>query len=168
MKGMSREAWSHLLLFLHVTGAIVGVGPSLTYGMWVSVAERGEVGPPAAVLAMIRRIDRHVATPALLSQAATGGVLVWLEGLRFWRTAWLVSGVGIYVVVIVVAVAVVGPWSRRRLALAERGGRAGSPEVAAAYEAATRRVRPAVGVAAALTLVILYLMIAKPALWSAG
>lgn len=165
---MSRGTWVPLVLFLHVTGAIAGVGPSLTYGMWTSVAERGEVGPEASVLAMIRRIDRHLATPALLSQAATGGVLVWLEGLRFWRTAWLVSGVAVYVLVMVVAVALVGPWSRRRLALAERGGRGGPPEVAGAYEAMSRRLRPLIGAVALLTLVILYLMIAKPALWSAG
>lgn len=161
---MSRGSWIDLFLFLHVMGAIAGVGPSLTYGMWVARTQRLAPEATAWVLRMVHVIDRRLATPALAAQAVTGTALIVLERWRLAHARWLDVGIGLYVVVMVAALALVGPLARRRLALAERGGRQGPPEVAAEFEAASRRLRPLLGVVSILTVAILYLMIVKPSL----
>jgi hypothetical protein len=72
---MTRHGWFELFLFLHVTGAVTALGPSLTYSLW----RRREAAAPetrAFVLRGISWIDRRVATPSFAMQAVTGAALV--------------------------------------------------------------------------------------------
>lgn len=161
---MDRGDWLSVVLFLHVLGAIAGVGPPLTYGVWIVRTERLRPEATAWILLTVRWVDRHLATPALLAQAVTGGLLVWLGRWDFFRTAWLLLGAGIYVAVVVAAVALVGPLSRRRLQLAERAPY--DPGAKEEYGAVSRRLRPILAVVSVATLSIVYLMVGKPALWS--
>ena len=155
---------TNLVLFLHVLGAIVAVGPSATYGIWIRRTERVEPQAAPHVLRTVRWIDRRLVTPAFAAQAVTGILLIRLEHVAFWRAHWLVAGVAIYAAVMAGAIAVVGPLARRRLDLAERGGPNGPDDVRLAYEAVGRRLRPILGVVAVATLAIVYLMVAKPSL----
>lgn len=166
---MSRAAWIQLFLFLHVFGAVAAVGPTLTYGLWLSRAERSGPAVRAFVLRTTSWVDGHLATPAFMVQAVTGVALILLLRIRFLHTAWLLSGVSLYVVTAVFAITVYAPVVRRQIALAEHlAGRPDDPAAVEEYASVSRRAR-ALGIAAILlTVAILVFMIVKPALWSAG
>lgn len=70
---MSRGFWIDLFLFLHVLGAIAAVGPTFTYAMWAARAEGTKPDVRAFVLETVSWVDGHLATPAFMIQAVTGG-----------------------------------------------------------------------------------------------
>jgi uncharacterized membrane protein len=166
---MSRASWIQVFLFLHVLGAIAAVGPTLTYALWLVRAEKAGPQHRAFVLRTTSWVDGHLATPAFILQAVTGVVLVLLQRWRFFHTAWLLTGVAIYVATAVFAVTLYAPVVRRQIALAERLAEASEDQaVSVEYSVVAARAR-AFGIAAiVLTIAILYLMIVKPTLWSAG
>jgi uncharacterized membrane protein len=166
---VTRAFWIDAFVFLHVLGAITAVGPTLTYGLWISRATPGDLGVRAFVLRTVSWVDRHLATPSFMVQAATGTALVLLLRLRFWHTAWLLGGVGLYALTAVFAITVYAPVIRRQIALAERAAAdPADPAVEADYRRTAARARTLGLAAVALTLAIVFLMVVKPALWSAG
>jgi hypothetical protein len=68
---VDRRFWVSLFVFPHVRGAIAALGPTLTYGLWVSQAERASPGERAFTLRSISWIDRRLPTPAYMAQAVT-------------------------------------------------------------------------------------------------
>jgi uncharacterized membrane protein len=64
------------LLVLHVLGAVVALGFSLSYGLWVRRGEADGIHGRAFALRTISWIDRHVTTPAFVSLLVTGLLLV--------------------------------------------------------------------------------------------
>jgi uncharacterized membrane protein len=166
---MSRGTWIQVFLFLHVFGAIAAVGPTLTYGMWLARAERMSPEMRAFVLRTTSWVDGHLATPAFIVQAFTGVALLLLLRISFIHTAWLITGVAIYVVVAIFAMTTYAPVVRRQIEVAERVAEARSdPALAEEYAVVSRRARAMGVVAVVLTVAILYFMIVKPTLWSAG
>ena len=164
---MQRADWFGFLLFLHVLGAIAALGPTLTYGLWVSRGELDGAGPRAFALRTISWIDRRLATPSYVLQAVTGTALILVGRLDFFGTPWLLLAVGTYVVMVFFAVALYAPAFRRQREIAERlAEREGDAGLEAKYLIAkARATRFGLG-AVALTLLILFLMVTKPALWS--
>jgi uncharacterized membrane protein len=166
---MSRATWIQLLLFLHIFGAIAAVGPTLTYGLLLMLGERSGPQQRAFAMGAIGWIDNHLATPAFIVQAGTGSALIFLERWTFYRTAWLLTGVGIYVVVAVVAMTLYAPMVRRQRTLAERlVEEPADPNLNREYATVAVRARTVGILVALLTVSILYFMIVKPVLWSAG
>src|SRR5437870_3845182 len=106
---MSRAFWAQVFLFLHVTGAVASVGPTLAYGVWLSQGERAGPEFRAFALRSISWVDRHLATPAFMVQSLTGMALVLLLRIPFFHTGWLLAGVGIYVATAVFAVVAYAP-----------------------------------------------------------
>jgi uncharacterized membrane protein len=152
------------LLVLHVLGAVVALGFSLSYGLWVRRGEADGVQGRAFALRTISWIDRRVTTPAYVAQLVTGLLLVATIDWDLLRQAWLEVSLGIYVLLTVLAITVYAPAFRRQRDIAARveRGDATEPEYAAAASKAT-----AWGVVVtALTLVIAVLMVWKPPLWS--
>ena len=87
------------LLVLHVLGAVVALGFSLSYGLWV---RRGEADGPngrAFALRTISWIDRRITTPAFIAQLVTGLLLIATIDWDLLRRAWLELSLGIYLVV---------------------------------------------------------------------
>jgi uncharacterized membrane protein len=166
---VSRSTWVQLFLFLHIVGAIAAVGPTLTYAMWIARGEKQGAPMRAFAVRGTSWVDSHLATPAFMAQAVTGGFLVWLARFSVLHTAWLIVGISLYVIVTVIAVTVLSPVVRRRNDVADRASREPSnTALEAQYGSLAGRVR-AIGITVAvLTVGILYVMIVKPALWSAG
>jgi uncharacterized membrane protein len=163
---MDKAFWISLFLFLHVMGAIAALGPTLTYGLWVSQAERADPGTRAYILRMISWIDGHLPTPAYIAQAITGIFLIGLEGWSFFQTGWLVVGVAIYIALTITAIAAYGPAFRRQRGFADAV--AADPDngrAAAAYAAAARTSTTYGAVVTALTVIVVFLMVWKPDLW---
>jgi len=157
---MTRGDWITVVLVLHVLGAIVALGFSLTYGLW---GARGESGGPAErvfVLRTISWIDRRFTTPAYVLQAVTGVVLVSLIGWDVLRQSWLEISIAIYVALTVLAITIYAPAHRRQAALAERLAR--GDDVGDDYRAASARARRWGVVVTVLTVAIVVLMVWKP------
>ena len=104
---MDKLFWGKVFLFLHVMGAIAALGPTLTYRIWTSLAEKADAGTRAFILRSISLLDARLPTPAFIAQAVTGVFLIWLRGWSFFATGWLVIGVALYIAMVVTALTVV-------------------------------------------------------------
>jgi uncharacterized membrane protein len=166
---MSRTTWIEVFLFLHILGAIAAVGPTLSYALWNRLGERGSASERSFALRGISWVDSHLATPAFIAQAVTGIVLILLLEIDFFETAWLILGVSLYVMLTVFAIAAYAPVVKRQVALAERlASEPGDDAFAREYAEVAGRARTFGIVAIVLVLIIVYLMVVKPELWSAG
>ena len=161
-----RETWFRIFLLLHILGAIAAVGPTLTYGLWAYRADRAPEHR-SYILDTISWVDGHLATPAFIAQAFTGVALILVAEIDFFDTAWLLTGVILYVATTVVAIAVYAPTVRRQRAAAAALHEApGDPAAQAAYARAASRSRTQGIVVTVMTLAIVFLMVWKPALWN--
>jgi uncharacterized membrane protein len=161
-----RETWFRIFLLLHILGAIAAVGPTLTYGLW---AYRADKAPEhrSYILDTISWVDGHMATPAYITQAFTGIALILVAEWDFFDTAWLLTGVILYVLTTVVAIVVYAPTVRRhRAAAAALHPSPGDAALQAAYASAAATSRTQGIVVTIMTLGIVFLMVWKPALWN--
>ena len=152
-----------VFLVLHVLGAVVALGFSLSYGVWTT---RGEAAGPAErafALRTVSWIDRRLTTPAYMLQAVTGLVLVSITGWARLKESWLAISVGLYVLLTVIAITTYAPAHRRQREMAELIA-AGEP-VEAGYQEAADRARRMGLVVIALTVTIVVLMVWKPSFW---
>ena len=152
------------LLVLHVLGAVVALGFSLSYAIWVRRGEADGVHGRAFALRTISWIDGHVTTPAFISQLVTGLLLVATIDWDLLRQAWLEVSLGIYVLLTVLAITVYGPSFRRQREIAEAIASGEADE--ASYDAASTKATTWGSIVTVLTLVIVVLMVWKPALWN--
>jgi uncharacterized membrane protein len=163
---VGKDFWIKVFLFLHVMGAIAALGPTLTYGLWVSLAERADASTRAFTLNSISWLDGHLPTPAYIAQAITGVFLIALQGWSFFHTGWLVAGVAIYIALTLTAIAAYGPAFRRQRTLADTIAADPTDErAAAAYAAAAHTSTIYGGAVTALTVIVVFLMVWKPDLW---
>jgi uncharacterized membrane protein len=152
------------LLVLHVLGAVVALGFSLSYGFWVRRGEADGVQGRAFALRTISWIDGHITTPAFIAQLVTGLLLVATIDWDLLRQAWLEASLGIYVLLTVLAMTVYGPSFRRQREIAEAIADGTGDE--ADYATASSKATTWGLVVTLLTLVIVVLMVWKPALWN--
>ena len=166
---VDRAFWIDVFLFLHVLGAILAVGPTMTYAMWATLGQKAGPAQRAFAIKGINWVDSHLATPAFTAQALTGIGLILLEERSFLHTAWLLVGVGIYVVVMAIAVGVLVPVSKRHMDVADRSAAdPGNEALDREYLEITGRIRRIGSTIGVLTLAIVFFMVVKPTLWSAG
>ena len=145
------------LVAAHVLFAATTIGATLSYAVWIALAERAPAHLAFTIRA-VRASDRLVAIPAYVLTFVTGAWLTLEMGIPFDRP-WLVASIAIYLVVLVVGFVAWGPVVRRELAALESGGVA-DPE----YRRSRDRARwLSLGTILAL-VVILVLMIARPGL----
>jgi uncharacterized membrane protein len=161
---MSRSDWRTVVLVLHIMGAIVALGFSLSYGLWTARGSAEGAAQRVFALRTVSWIDRRFTTPAYVLQAVTGVLLVALIDWDLLRQAWLEVSIGIYVLLTILAIVAFAPAHRRQTAVAERiaAGEDLEAEYASAATAATRWGL----VVTLLTVLIVVLMVSKPALWS--
>ncbi|HJR97478.1 MAG TPA: DUF2269 family protein [Actinomycetota bacterium] len=152
------------LLVLHVLGAIVALGFSLSYGFWVRRGESDGVQGRAFALRTISWIDRRITTPAFIAQLVTGLLLVATLDWDLLRQAWLELSLGIYVLLTALAIGVYAPTFRRQRDIAERIAAGEGDE--GEYSSAAAKGTAWGTVVTVLTLVIVVLMVWKPALWN--
>jgi uncharacterized membrane protein len=161
---MSRSDWRTVVLVLHIMGAIVALGFSLSYGLWTARGSAEGAAQRVFALRTVSWIDRRFTTPAYVLQAVTGVLLVALIDWDLLRQAWLEVSIGIYVLLTILAIVAFAPAHRRQTAVAERIA-AGEDLEAEHTSAATAATRWGL-VVTLLTVLIVVLMVSKPALWS--
>ncbi len=148
-----------LLKFLHVLAAMVAVGTNATYGLLLARAHR-EPAHLAHVRESVRALDRSIANPAYAVVLVTGLLLVWIGPVPL-AAPWLLSALLLFLLAAVLGLGVLTPLTRRQSRVLQGQG----PQ-AAEYARLRRRINHISGLAAALVLLILWLMVMKPPLWA--
>lgn len=148
-----------LIKWVHVLSAITAVGANITYGIWVSrAARRPEVLP--FVLHTIKVIDDRVANPLYALLLLTGLTMAFMLPIPL-NTPWLMTALILYATATVLGMALFVPIFRRQIRFLESEG-AGS----ARYQTAAKQGRILGIVVGIEVLVIIFLMVVKPPLWT--
>jgi len=151
---------TRFFLVLHILGAIIAVGFSVSYGIWTALGDATGAAERAFALRSISWIDRRMTTPGFVLQFVTGAVLVWLIGTSLLQQTWLRVSIGLYILLTVLAIAKFAPLHRRQLALAEQIATGETSDEDYAAVASRARIW---GIAVVLiTLTIVVLMVTKP------
>jgi uncharacterized membrane protein len=124
-------SWYELLLFLHVSMAVVWVGGGLVLQLFayrVSLAR--DPGRTAALGRDIEWIGTRVFVPASLLAFLTGVLLVIESDFFGWGDDWIVMGLLLYAVTFFAGLLFFGPESGRSGELVEEGSPAAGPRMA--------------------------------------
>jgi uncharacterized membrane protein len=147
----------HIILFLHILGAIAGFGPTFAYGFMTPL--KNDERSVRTTVETIQRIQRRLVLPVIVIQPITGVLLIGASGRDqgFWQHEWLWIAISIYAVLFVLAIFVDAPSRRRSLEMV-RADRIGTPEFDREVKL-QNTLGPILGVG---VLVILILMVFKP------
>jgi uncharacterized membrane protein len=152
-------AWYPILKWMHVLLAITALGANITYGVWLSRAARAPEHLPF-ILRGIKVLDDRIANPAYGLLLVTGFGMAAVGRIPF-TTPWLLTGVILYVVLVLIGLLGYTPTLRRQIAALDAGG-ATAPEY---HRLSARATRLGI-VLAVLAVVIVFVMVTKPALWA--
>ena len=147
-----------VLKWIHIVLAIVAVGANATYAIWI---QRGTIDRVALPFTLrgVKLIDDRVANPAYLLILLTGLGMVLTANIPL-TTPWILLSLILWFVGLLLGVFGYTPTLRKQIAEAEKGG-ADSHE----YKAVAWR-GTVLGIVLGLeVLIIIYLMVFKPALW---
>lgn len=153
---------TRILLFLHVAGAIVGMGPSVILGL---IGARAAKEPEHAGFAMrLSNVigERWVAIGAA-AQGITGLILIFVSDWDFFANEWLWISVLLYVTAFTLSLTVMSPTSRRLVQMTAApmpAGAAPNPEIMA-LGAKAQKVGMILGL---IFITIIFLMVTKPGL----
>jgi uncharacterized membrane protein len=150
------ETVNLVLKLIHIFAAIVAVGSNVTYGVWTTRAAR-DAAHTGFALKGIKFLDDRIANPAYGVLFLTGLIMVFTAHWGF--QLWVIVAIVLFVAIAVIGFAVYSPLLKRQIALTDAGDTA-SPE----FEALTRRGRMMGPILGLLVLVILVMMVFKPAL----
>jgi uncharacterized membrane protein len=147
-----------LLKWIHVLMAITALGANITYGVWLSRAAR-EPQYLAFALRGVKTLDDRVANPAYVLLFLTGMAMVGVGKVPW--SPWLTTGLTLYVILVVIALAGYTPTLRRQIEALDAGG----PTSPRYQQLAARSTQLGI-LLGVIAVVIVYVMVTKPALWS--
>jgi uncharacterized membrane protein len=147
-----------LLVFLHVLGAIVAVGPAFAFPLFGSMAAREPLHANFASR-LNQLIEDRIVAPIVLLTGVTGVALIWYRGIPLLDSAyrWLLVSIVVYAAALVVSLFVQRPTLLRVIELSA-GPQAPGPELAATVGRVGRNGK----ILTVLTLAIVFLMVVKP------
>jgi uncharacterized membrane protein len=145
------------VLYIHILTAIVAVGLNISYAVWI-IRARMDPAHTAFALKGIKFLDDRIANPAYGVLLLTGILLVFLAGYSL-TTLWIDIALVLFVLLIVVAVVFYTPALREQIKLVESGDTS-----SAAFTRLAQRGQVAGQALGVIVLVILAIMVFKPAL----
>ena len=148
-----------ILKWFHVLMAITALGANITYGVWFSRAAR-EPQNLAFALRGIRVLDNRIANPAYGLLLLTGLAMTGMGRIPF-TTPWLLTGLILYVILVVIAAAGYTPTLRRQIQALDAGG----PDSLEYQRLAARGTRLGI-LLTVIAVIIVFMMVTKPSLWS--
>jgi uncharacterized membrane protein len=145
------------LKFLHIVLTIIAVGYSMTFGFILSRAAKasGDGRELKYALTTVRFMST-IANVCFLLVALLGVAMVHLGGFT-WSPKWIHGSAALFLVTFALGIFVLGPMAKRRLAILEVRGPS-DPE----FVKLSKRSAMLGGLAGLITLVIIWLMVAKP------
>jgi uncharacterized membrane protein len=147
-----------LVKWIHILAAITAVGANITYGVWIARAS-GDRKVLPFVLRNIRFIDNRVANPCYGLLLLTGLMMAFLVPIPI-TTPWLLAALILYVAAALLGVFGYSPVIKRQIQVLDGEG-SESPN----YEAVAKQGRLLGIVTGIDVIVIVFLMVVKPALW---
>jgi len=143
--------------FIHVLLAIVAVGFNASYGIWLARSSTTTQATQSHVLRTIKFLDDRFANPAYGLLLITGLLMAFSAGIPFSRL-WLAAAIGLWLVLVFVGLGIYTPTLRDQIRVLESEG-PGSEE----YQRLAARGRTVGIVLAIIVVVIVFLMVTKPA-----
>ncbi|TME88907.1 MAG: DUF2269 family protein [Chloroflexi bacterium] len=143
--------------FIHVLLAIVAVGFNASYGIWLARSSTATQATQSHVLRTIKFLDDRFANPAYGLLLITGLLMAFSAGIPFSRL-WLAAAIGLWLVLVFVGLGIYTPTLRDQIRVLESEG-PGSEE----YQRLAARGRTVGIVLAIIVVVIVFLMVTKPA-----
>jgi Predicted integral membrane protein (DUF2269) len=156
------DTWFTFLLLIHVSGAIIGLGPTFAFSIiGPAIGKQDSPAGSIALMKIMEKIELGLVTPILLTtQLASGVLLIFNRHLDagFWTSSrrWLVAGIGVYIVAMTIALGVNTPALKKMIHKAERG------EMDAEFGKLVKRSQMFGPILTLLGLAIMILMIWKP------
>ena len=143
--------------FIHVLLAIVAVGFNASYGIWLARSSTATQATQSHVLRTIKFLDDRFANPAYGLLLITGLLMAFSAGIPFSRL-WLAAAIGLWLVLVFVGLGIYTPTLRDQIRVLESEG-PWSEE----YQRLAARGRTVGIVLAIIVVVIVFLMVTKPA-----
>ena len=147
-----------LIKVVHVFAAIVAVGTNITYGVWIGRAKRDPGTLPFA-LRGVKFLDDRVANPCYGLLVLTGFAMAGVSKTPV-TTPWILTGIGLVLVVFAVAMFGYTPTLRRQIEALDRSGASSQQYLDLARR--STRLGALLGV---LVAAIVIVMVVKPQLW---
>ena len=150
-----------LLKSVHVVAVVLFLGNLLTGFFWKMHADlSGDLRARAQAVDGIIRADRIFTTPGVLLILATGVIMVFVGGLSFLKTPWILWSLVLFGIAGAVFGMRVGPLQKKLMT--NLGAGLGGQWNEAEYQALSRSWRFWGGIATATPLAALVLMVYKP------
>ena len=155
-----------ILLFLHISGAILAFGPAYAF-LFLGPMAAGEPEHRNFALRFQQRVATTLVVPLAVFQGVTGVLLVWRISFELFTALWLIVSIVLYLIALGIAFGVMLP-ALRTLVPATAGAppapSAGSTPAGppAHIVAIVRRARLGGMINATLILLIVFLMVTKP------
>jgi len=148
-----------ILLLIHAGGAIIGFGPTFTFGILGAMA--GKAGPQGglALLEGMLAIERKLVFPvAMGTQPLSGLILIFLAGynVNFFGHYWLWIGITLFAIAFYLSIFGQTKRLKRMIELAKAGPP--TPE----FIATAKKVGQTGPIIAVLLVAIIVLMVTKP------
>jgi hypothetical protein len=160
---VGNQTWFTVLLVIHVFGAIMGLGPTFAFSIiGPAIGKQESPFGSMALMETMEKIEKGMVLPILLIfQLGSGILLIFNRGLNngFFsgHRAWLVAGIGVYIVAMAISLGVNGPNLAKMIHMA-KSGQAGTPEFGTRVKTA-QMFGPILTI---LSLAIMLLMVWKP------
>lgn len=148
-----------ILKFIHVLAAIVAVGANATYGVWMALGA-GNRESLRAILRGVHFLDSRIANPAYGLLLITGLAMLYAGHLSV-ATPWIAAALILFAAGIALGARGYTPALRSQIQALESSGAQSD-----AYRRASDRGRTIGLLFMVLVLIIVFLMVTKPALWS--
>lgn len=148
-----------ITVFLHALSVIVAVGANFTCSVLLLWSRRQPEGT-VYILKAIRMLDSRVAIPAYVLVLLTGLVMVLAVPFPI-TTPWILTGLALYVMIVVLGIAAYAPAFRRQMQIASHDGIQSDT-----YRREARLASGFLGAVTVLAVLSVFLMVAKPPLWA--
>jgi uncharacterized membrane protein len=145
------------LKFLHIVLAIIAVGYVMTFGLILSRAERVDKDGRELKYALqaVRQMS-NIANVCFVVLVLIGAWMVQVGGFG-WKPIWIHGSAALFLIAFGLGIFALGPIGKRRLAILESRGPSDSE-----FIKLSKRSAMLGGVAGLITLVIIWMMVAKP------
>lgn len=150
-----------VLLVLHTLAAIVFVGNIITAAFWKSRADRS--GNPETIAATAQAIllaDYVFTVPGAVGLVVTGTLMIAMTDWARFEEPWLASSLALLLLTGAIWLGILVPLQQRMVELSRQGVTRGALDPS--YTRASRRWALFGGIATALPIVVLVLMVLKP------
>ncbi len=153
----------NIVLFLHITGAVVGLGALFLLPVFLRMGRQVDRGQLPLVHRVQSWFAQRVITPAL-TLVLFAGVYMAIDGPYDFGEPFVGAGLLIIVVILGLGGAYLAPRERRLLELVERdvaGAGGGAAAVSGEYLTVSRQVERVIWINAGLAVLAIFLMVTK-------